>query len=53
MAAYFKIVESLFNVPPIDCGGSVFGPFLIYAVLSALSIFAFILMRKRELVALL
>ena len=42
------VVDSLFNVPPIDCGSSVFG-----AVLSDLSNFAIILSRKRELVALL
>ena len=42
------IVDSMFNVLPIDCGGSV-----LDAVLSVLSNFAIIFSRKRELVALL
>ena len=45
-------MESLFNVAPIICGGSVFCPCFVmdYLVFSS---FAIILMRKRELVALL
>ena len=42
----------LFNVLPIVCGGSV-SVFVWYALLCVLFIFAIILKRKRELVALL
>ena len=43
------VVDSLYIVTPIDCGGSVFGPFFCYTVLSVLSSFAVILMRKSTL----
>ena len=46
------VVDSLFIVAPIICGGSVFGPCFYYAVLSVLSSFAVILMGKRYLVTL-
>ena len=45
------IVDSLFIVAPIFCGGSVFWSLFCYAVLSYLSSFAISLMGKRELVA--
>ena len=47
------VVSPLFNVTPIVCGGSVFGPRFFNAVLSVISSFAIILTGKRELVALL
>ena len=48
------VTDSLFNVPPIVCLGSVFSPcFVMHAYLSVLSSFAIILTRKREIVALL
>ena len=43
------VVEVLFNVPPIVCGGSV-SVFAWYALLYIHSSFAIILVRKRELV---
>ena len=46
------IVDSLFIVTPIGCGGSVFGPCFVYLYLCPSS-FAIILMGKRGLVALL
>ena len=46
------VVDLLFYVPPIVCGGSVL-VFILYALLYVLSSFAIILMWKRELVALL
>ena len=48
-------VDHLFNLFPIACGGSVFvffSFFFWYALLCFLSSFAIILMRKRELIAL-
>ena len=48
LSGWSVVVDSMFNVPPIDCGGSV-----LDAVLSVLSNFAIIFSRKRELVALL
>ena len=46
-------VYSLFIVAHIVYGGSVFGPCFVMQYLSFLSSFVIILMRKRELVALL
>ena len=48
-----KNVNSLFNVPPIACGGSVFGPCIVMQYLVSFLVFAIILTRKRKLVALL
>ena len=45
------VVDLLFNVPPIVCGGYLLG-FFLYALLYVNSSFAIILTRKRELVAL-
>ena len=41
------VVDSLFHLTPIVCGGSVFGLFC-YALLSALSSFAIILLGENE-----
>ena len=46
------VLDLLFGVLPIDCGGSVI-VFVCCLLLCALSSFAIILKRKRELVALL
>ena len=47
------VVDSLFIVAPIICGGSVFGPYFVMQYLSVLSSFAIFLMGKRKLIALL
>ena len=48
----YVVVNLLFYVPAIVCGGSVLG-FVLYALLYVLSSFAIIFMRKREMVDLL
>ena len=51
-AVVLSLLIHCFMYPPIVCGGSMFVCFC-YALLSVLSSFVIILMRKRELVALL
>ena len=50
---YFGVVDSVFVVALIVCVDSVFWSLFCYTVLSVLSSFAIILMRKRVLFALL
>ena len=46
-------MNSLFNVPSIVCGGSVFGPCFVMHYLESFPVLQYILTRKRGLVALL